>query len=152
MAEKVELAARLIAEELLRDIAQGKSDALILAMIVAVIADGYGLTPLAHIPLIGAMPQWFAILIITAMLWQIGGLIKWKVRGVIWFAGLLESVPFIALLPLNTTALIIAIIIVKNRARAAQEELDQMKRELPQKLVKDKDFQKLLTQQAYRRV
>lgn len=152
MVEKIELTARLVAERLLHDIAQGESSALVLTVIIAVIADGYGVTPLAHIPLLGAIPQWFAILIITAMLWNVGGLIKWKVRGVIWFAGLLESVPLIALLPLNTTAVIIAVIIIKSRARAASEELEEMKRALPRSLTKNKDFQKFLTQEAYRRV
>jgi len=70
-----------------------------LAFAFATLNDLADIGVIGSIPFLGDSFDIFCGIILTMLLWNIGGLIKWKVRGAIWLAGILEVVLGIAILP-----------------------------------------------------
>jgi len=63
-----------------------------LAYILAIFNDGVDLFGLGAIPLLGDFIDLFCGAILIIFLWDIGGMVRWKVRIAIWAAMLFETI------------------------------------------------------------
>lgn len=69
------------------------------AFLLAAFNDGIDLLAIGAIPILGDALDATASIILTGLLWNIGGFIKWKVRGLVWLAAIMEIVLGLVIIP-----------------------------------------------------
>ena len=103
-----------------------------LAFMLAAFNDLVDIGVVGSIPLFGDSFDVFCGIILTMLLWNIGGLIKWKIRSAIWLATLLEIILGLAIFPEFIPFWIICIWYahhkVNQKAELAEEGLRQYKK------------------------
>lgn len=126
--------AGYITQSITKAIEDKESWVWIFVFALALYNDGLDILLIGSIPIIGDFLDLFTGMILTALLWNIGGYVKTKIKVVIWTAWLAETLLGILILPeflpFWTMAMLWAYIKVSKRAelaREAQEELKQGK-------------------------
>lgn len=69
------------------------------AYALAIINDFGDILVIGSIPILGDSFDVFCVLTLTIFLWNIGGMIRWKIRIAIWVAGGIETILGIFILP-----------------------------------------------------
>jgi len=108
-------AARLALADRKR-VKEGDMSAFILPLVAAISKDGI----LDFIPIFGGVIGFCITLYLFVFMWGRG---KWKVRLIMFFFSLIETVPFISILPLQTTAVLYGYHLAKKAAKEAGIEL-----------------------------
>lgn len=111
-------------EKLLKEMKDGSSLALLIAVLFASFLDFCDLIVLCQIPIIGAIIKIIASVVLMIIYRGVGSFMKIKVRIVLFIVGLFESVPFIATLPLNLCVVFWANHKIKKRAEKAKLYLE----------------------------
>lgn len=116
----------IIGGKLLKEIKDGKSSALFLSILLAVVVDFSDFFLIGQIPVVGTIIKLIATTALTFILWDVGGFIKWKVRFLLWAGTLLELIPIVATLPIYTLSILWAYFKIKKRAGEAEIELNNI--------------------------
>jgi len=124
--EKVALKIGIaLGEKLIKEMKDGSSVALIIALLFASFLDFCDLILLCQIPVLGAMIKITASVVLMIIYWSVGSFLKIKIRIILFIAGLFESVPVIATLPLNLCVVLWANHKIKKRAKEARSDLEK---------------------------
>ncbi len=113
-------------------IENGESWVWIVAFMIAGLNDLLDCGIVGSVPIIGDFIDVACTIILTGILWNIGGMIKWKVRFAIWIAGFIETTLGLLIIPEFLPFWIISILYahhkVKERASLAEEGIREYKR------------------------
>ena len=122
----------IITERMTKAIRDGESWVWPVAFMIAGFNDLMDLGIIGSIPIIGSSIDVICTIILTGILWNIGGMIKWKIRIAIWASGLAESVLGILIIPELLPFWVIAIFYaqhkVKEKAKSAEEGMKDYKK------------------------
>jgi hypothetical protein len=95
------------------------------AFILAAFNDGVDILGLGSIPFLGDFLDLFCGVILTMFLWNIGGMIKWKLRIAIWLATGLETILGLAILPEFIPFWVLAVWYAHHKIRKKAEVADR---------------------------
>lgn len=88
----------IIAQRMLRAVDDKEKWVWPFAFMLATFNDLLDIGLIGSIPILGDLSDIFCIVVLTIFLWEIDGLIKWKIRSAIWIAGFIEMIPFLSIL------------------------------------------------------
>jgi len=121
-----------IAQRMIKAIEDKESWVWPLGFAMAIFNDLIDVVIIGAIPFLGASLDTICGVILTIIFWDIGGMIKWKIRIAIWLAFALEAILGLAilpeLLPFWTICILYARHKINQQAKIADEELKQLKR------------------------
>ncbi len=126
----IEKAALKIAPELVQKmeeaIAKGNDTVMfILLFMLAATNDFLDYLVIGSIPFIGDFVDITTTIILTIVLWNIGGFIKWKVRIMIWAATAIEIIPGGDIVPFYTLSMFYGWHKIKELAESGEKGLEE---------------------------
>jgi len=101
----------------------------ILLILISLTNDFLDYLVIGSIPILGDVVDLITSVILTAVLWDIGGFIKWKVRIAIWIGTALELFPGGDIVPTYTLSTIYAWHKIKQLAEAGELGISQASEE-----------------------
>lgn len=124
--------SKFLTEKMNKAVNDGESWVWPLAFCLAVFNDLLDLSVIGSIPILGDGIDIFCAIILTGFLWNIGGVIKWKIRISIWLAGIIEVFLGIIILPeflpFWTLSIIWAYLKVKKQAELGERGLNNFRK------------------------
>ena len=122
----------IIIRKMTEAIENGESWVWIVAFMIAGLNDLLDLGIIGSIPIIGDFIDIICTIILTGILWNIGGMIKWKIRIAIWTAGFIETTLGLLIIPEFLPFWVVSILYahhkVKERAELAEEGMRAYKK------------------------
>ncbi|KXB08618.1 hypothetical protein AKJ56_00710 [candidate division MSBL1 archaeon SCGC-AAA382N08] len=125
MAIAVQKLAKGTVERMEKAVDKGNDTATFVILIIMALANDFSdWLIIGSIPVLGDIVDVFTGLVLTMFLWNVGGFIKWKVRGIIWICSGLELIPMVDILPTFTISVLWAWYKVRKHAKEGESGLE----------------------------